>query len=319
MTGLDNGLDLESFLLLMRADLGAWALLGLGTLVLGLMAWLSWGSRRALRKCLALSVVAHAGLLLYGSTVPSVFRALGSVARDSAKGQHIRQIRVSPVATKGEPPTSNRVEAGAVAGTDSLANGKLTAAVPSLDLATEPIRLSDPSPIVMRSEASVSLEAPMPPPAGFSTQPSLPVTRAIPAGVLPPSPGEPEPRSRESTSSAGPPRLAAVGAPAASELAQLVPEPVMLKGEGASGRSVVSSPAAPLLAPAELRREAFREQGKIDLPSPPRSESSGRPIPLVRAMPGGNDRASRSPALADLAGPVSGRNLSEVPRFYRSR
>lgn len=319
MTGLDNGLDLESFLLLMRADLGAWALLGLGTLVLGLMAWLSWGSRRALRKCLALSVVAHAGLVLYGSTVPSVFRALSSVSRDSARGQHIRQIRVSPVATKVEPSTSNRVEAGAVAGTDSLANGRLTATVPSLDLATEPIRLSDPSPIVMRSEASVSLEAPMTAPADFSTQPSLPITRAIPAGVLPPSPGEPEPRSRESTSSAGPPRLAAVGAPAASELAQLVPEPVMLKGEGASGRSAVSSPAAPLLASAELRREAVREQAKIDLPSPPRSESSGRPIPLVRAMPGGNDRASRSPALADLAGPVSGRNLSEVPRFYRSR
>ena len=45
MAGLDNGLDLESFLLLMRADLGAWALLGLGTMVLGLMAWLSWGSQ----------------------------------------------------------------------------------------------------------------------------------------------------------------------------------------------------------------------------------------------------------------------------------
>ena len=211
MTGLDNGLDLESFLLLMRADLGAWALLGLGTLVLGLMAWLSWGSRRALRKCLALSVVAHAGLVLYGSTVPSVFRALGSVSRDSARGQHIRQIRVSPVATKVEPPASNRVESGAVAGTDSLAKGRLTAAVPSPDLATEPIRLSEPSPIVMRSAASASQATPMTAPAGFSTQPALPITRAIPAGVLPPSPGGPEPRPPESTASAGPPRLAAVG------------------------------------------------------------------------------------------------------------
>src|SRR5271157_2982499 len=119
MTGLDNGLDLESFLLLMRADLGVWALLGLGTMVLGLMAWLSWGSRRALRKCLALSVVAHAGLVLYGSTVPSVFRALGSVSRDSPRGQHIRQIRVSLVATQGEPPASSQVESGAVAGTDT--------------------------------------------------------------------------------------------------------------------------------------------------------------------------------------------------------
>src|SRR5271157_5831497 len=144
MTGLDNGLDLESFLLLMRADLGAWALLGLGTLVLGLMAWLSWGSRRALRKCLALSLVAHAGLVLYGSTVPSVFRALGPVAREPARGQHIRQIRVSPVAPKGEPPTGNRVESAAVASTATGANGKLAADVPSPDLATGPIRLSEP-------------------------------------------------------------------------------------------------------------------------------------------------------------------------------
>ena len=211
MTGLDNGLDLESFLLLMRADLGSWALLGLGTLVLGLVVWLSWGSRGSAEVFGPLGR-GHAGLVLYGSTVPSVFRAVSSVSRDSARGQHIRQIRVSPVATKVELPTSNRVEAGAVAGTDSLANGRLTAAGPSLDLATEPIRLSDPSPIVMRSEASVNLEAPMTAPADFSTQPSLPITRAIPAGVLPPSPGEPEPRSRESTSSAGPPRLAAVGA-----------------------------------------------------------------------------------------------------------
>jgi len=319
MTGLDNGLDLESFLLLMRADLGAWALLGLGTLVLGLMAWLSWGSRRALRKCLALSVVAHAGLVLYGSTVPSVFRALSSVSRDPARGRHIRQIRVSPVATKGDPPAGNRVEPAAVVGTETLANGKLAAAVPLLDLAAEPIQLSEPGPIAMRSAASASHEAPMLAPAGFSTQPSLPVTRAIPAGVVPPGPGAPEPRPRESTTSAGSPRPAAVGAPAATELAQLVPEPVLLKEEGASARSAISSPAAPLLAPAELRREAVREHGKMDLSARPRSESPGRPIPLVRAMPGGSNRAGPSPALADLAGPASGRNLSEVPRFYRSR
>ena len=74
MNGPDTGLDLESFLLLLRADLGFLALLGLGTLVLGLVVWLSWGSRRALSKCLALSVVAHAGLALYGSTASSVFR-----------------------------------------------------------------------------------------------------------------------------------------------------------------------------------------------------------------------------------------------------
>ena len=34
-----NGLDLESFLLLLRADLGTWALLGIGTLILGLLVF----------------------------------------------------------------------------------------------------------------------------------------------------------------------------------------------------------------------------------------------------------------------------------------
>ena len=49
-----NGLDLESFLLLLRADLGTWALLGLGTLVLGLLVWVSWGSRRSCGSACAL-------------------------------------------------------------------------------------------------------------------------------------------------------------------------------------------------------------------------------------------------------------------------
>src|SRR4051794_23642689 len=106
-----NGLDLESFLLLLRADLGTWALVGIGALLLGLLVWISWGSRRALRKCLALSIVAHAGLALYGSTVPSVFRVLRAGARDPAEGAHIRKIRVSPVATAQRPllsPGANR-------------------------------------------------------------------------------------------------------------------------------------------------------------------------------------------------------------------
>ena len=40
------------------------------------MAWTSWGSRRALRKCLVLSVIAHFGLALYGGTVPVFLLAI---------------------------------------------------------------------------------------------------------------------------------------------------------------------------------------------------------------------------------------------------
>ncbi len=70
-----TGLNLETFLHLLRADLGAWVTLGLIGLVLALMAWTSWGSRRALRKCLVLSIMAHVGLALYGGTVPMVLLA----------------------------------------------------------------------------------------------------------------------------------------------------------------------------------------------------------------------------------------------------
>ena len=41
-----TGLNLETFLQLLRVDLGAWAFLGLIVLILGLTMWTSWGRRR---------------------------------------------------------------------------------------------------------------------------------------------------------------------------------------------------------------------------------------------------------------------------------
>ena len=173
----------------------------------------------------------------------------------------------------------------------------------------------------MKTEASASLEEPIRGIAEFTPQHALPITQAIPAGVAPPGPAEPEPRPRESTPSSGPTGPASIGAPVASELDQLVPEPVVLKEEGVSRRPApaVASPAAPLPAVAELRREAVQDHARRDVPSRPQSGSPERPIPLVRALPGPDYRTASSPALADLAGPAQGRNLSEVPRFYRSR
>ena len=316
MTGPDTGLDLESILLLMRADLGTWALLGLGTLVLGLIAWLSWGSRRAFRRCLALSVVAHAGLVLYGSTVPSVFRALNLASRDSSKEAHIRRIRVSPVTKGSERAASNRPETVAPSVKNFSAGGKLDA--PSPDLANGPIRLLDPGSSV-RAAVSPGHEAPSTAPVAFAKQPGLSVAQAIPPGAPAPDPGSPESRPPQATASAWPPRPAAVVVPPASELAQLVPKPVKLKEESTSARSTLSSPATSLLAAAELRREAVRESLKVDRAARPHGESVARPIPLVHAMPGGGNRATPGPALAELVGTASTRSLSEVPRFYRSR
>src|SRR3954467_14798332 len=91
-----TGLNLETFLHLLRADLGAWATLGLIAGLLALMAWTSWGARRALRKCLVLSVIAHFGLALYGGTRP--FLLLASHPDEPPPGERIRRIEVIPTA-----------------------------------------------------------------------------------------------------------------------------------------------------------------------------------------------------------------------------
>src|SRR4051812_19837098 len=91
-----TGLNLETFLHLLRADLGAWATLGVIVVLLALMTWTSWGSRRALRKCLVLSVVAHLALVLYGSTLPTVLQVFASSGKSPASRERIRKIRVTP-------------------------------------------------------------------------------------------------------------------------------------------------------------------------------------------------------------------------------
>src|SRR5712691_8636007 len=98
-----TGLDLESFLLLLRADLSAWVVLGLASVGLVLLVWSCWDSRRALRKCLVLSLAAHVGLVLYGSTVPAVQLAFRAHRRDAASRPHLHQVRVTPLVESVRP------------------------------------------------------------------------------------------------------------------------------------------------------------------------------------------------------------------------
>src|SRR5438874_13336782 len=116
-----TGLDLESFLLLLRADLSAWVVLGVATLGLALLVWSCWGSRRALRKCLVLSLAAHLGLVLYGSTVSAVRLAVGGGSVTAAARPHIRQIRVAPLVESGRGAAAPRarLSRGDAAGTES--------------------------------------------------------------------------------------------------------------------------------------------------------------------------------------------------------
>src|SRR6516164_7242997 len=97
-----TGLDLDTFLNLLRADLSTWAVLGLGTIGLALVVWSCYGSRRALRKCLVLSLAAHFGLVLYGSTIPAVRWAFRSNRRDTDERAHIRNIKVATTSDKAD-------------------------------------------------------------------------------------------------------------------------------------------------------------------------------------------------------------------------
>src|SRR3954464_12801805 len=130
-----TGLNLESFLHLLRADLGAWTVLALVVSVLALMTWTSWGSRKALRKCLVLSIAAHLGLALYGSTFLIVLLALQPQgADDEASRARIRQIRVAPWSEE---------EAGGPEGVEGVAGRAGTRLMP-WDRPREALALADP-------------------------------------------------------------------------------------------------------------------------------------------------------------------------------
>src|SRR5687768_8722343 len=90
-----TGLDLETFLRLIRADLGAWASLGAIALILALMTWTSRGSRRALRKCLVLSVIVHVSAVAYGGRLPLAIVRVPPRPPEPER-ERIRQVRVTP-------------------------------------------------------------------------------------------------------------------------------------------------------------------------------------------------------------------------------
>lgn len=101
-----TGLDLVTFLRLLRADLGAWLSLGAIIAILALLAWTSWGRKRALRKCLVLSIAAHIGLVVYGRDQANWF--LSPVPNRAAEEpqeriQRIRVLRDEPAELTSPP------------------------------------------------------------------------------------------------------------------------------------------------------------------------------------------------------------------------
>jgi hypothetical protein len=169
-----TGLNLEGFLHLLRADLGAWATLGLIALVLALMAWTSWGSRRALRKCLVLSVVAHFGLALYGGTVPVVLHALRPDDPDSRKRERISQIKVVPTVAHDDRTGNgtDRQGRGSFAAWDKPLGGLALA-----DAKLKAPRTADPGELVVRPGERTELKAEAAAPEADIPAPPTPESR----------------------------------------------------------------------------------------------------------------------------------------------
>ncbi len=187
-----TGLDLESFLLLLRADLGAWLMLGLATFGLAFLVWSSWSSRRALRNCLVLSLAAHLALVVFASAFPGIVWSLRRTRRDPNERSHIREIRVATLVD----PASRRAP-GSIASTGmTKLSGDDTAKQqgPRWDLIEVPLGLVDRHLQVARPGAIDPDQSAIKPKL-VETAPMAPATATPKATPVAPQVHAPEPRA----------------------------------------------------------------------------------------------------------------------------
>jgi hypothetical protein len=166
-----TGLDLVTFLRLLRVDVGLWLSFAAILVVLGLMAWTTWGSRRVLRKCLLVSILVHLGLIAVGGQTTWALRAFGPPQSQRVERERIESIRVTPEESRvgdggaGAGGGASSL-AGLIAPTRPLAPWDLPGASPrETASAILPLRPEAPEPAAPLERGSVPL-APVQPEAG---------------------------------------------------------------------------------------------------------------------------------------------------------
>ena len=178
-----TGLNLETFLQLLRVAPGAWASLGVAVVLLALMTWTSWGSRRVLRKCLFLSIATHLVLIFYGGTSPEVqrFFRLGSrVPRPEPAIDRIKVISIPDPSPSARDPQATRQSSPRPVSAWDRDSGVLALAEPPRSL---------PRPDLTESAASPAPDAPR------TAEPVAPPTTAPELGAIAPSATEAPSRS----------------------------------------------------------------------------------------------------------------------------
>jgi len=196
-----TGLNLETYLRLLRADAGAWATLGFVVLLIVLLVWTSWGSRRILRKCLVLSVIVHAALAFHGGAHSALRLGAGDGA-PPPREPGIRQIEVTPVRSGSESEreradrAANGLEAGAIApwerpdlglpDFDALALNEPDRARLRPDwIEADAVEPPDPAPVDLL-EAGPALNPPVPEPPDPNFEDTDPANEQ----AAPPAPGD---------------------------------------------------------------------------------------------------------------------------------
>jgi hypothetical protein len=330
-----TGLNLETFLHLLRADLGAWASLGVIALLLALLSWTSWGSRRALRKCLVLSVVAHLGLALFGSSYPIVRLSGSGSPEPETSGDRIHHIRVSPQREGPEDPS--RDPADGRPGRNLAAWDRPGEALALADPALRPAPPEPPSPDLLRLPPATASEVPeasapevdppgpsapedrpgpeaveTPPPAPPSVAPSGPDEVAAPLV----GPGDAGPRPRSRTGEA-PPRSRRRGRPGARDRPRGADPDRTAGGPPSRRRPRDDEPRGPGLSrrgpPARHARGRRNRRGRrAEVPGAP-TAARAQPEALALAVPGDGDLRGRILRSGDAADRTAVRPPLDVP------
>lgn len=290
-----TGLDLELFLRLLRIDYAVWASLGAVLVILALLAWTSWGSRRALRKCLFVSIAVHAGLALYGGTLPLVRNFGKSLAEAPGpkSDEHIKKIEV----VEGERDADGFLEAKAK-------NGKAGRSS-RFDGPSGMARLDRESPLAVPDRTQAA-EPPSPP-----ERPAGDVSALAPPAQAPAAPPDPRPaplESRKIEVAADAPRSSPVNDPEALKSAN---------GSAAGPASNASEPkrSSEIVAIPLPERDIRKTAGSLRPARDPGAPARGtiEPVAIARVTP--KDVSLKG----ELAAGPGGRPVADVPEVYRPR
>jgi len=294
-----TGLNLETFLQLLRVAPAAWASLGVAVILLSLMTWTSWGSRRALRKCLFLSIAAHVLLIFYGGASPEIQRFFRLGSKPPQAQPAFERIKVTSVE---DPARLNRDRSGA--------KGKSSRPVSAWDRDGGPLALADASHPLARPNGPDPAPVPQP-------EPPKAAEASLPTGAAPEM-ATPEPSAAESV-----PKevdLASAAAKAPEPIAEAV-DP----GEGgvASAPALELTPSTESAPPPSVAVESrnLRTQPRprprsnpSSVPTTPPAAASGAPA-LPTAVPQATPERDliAPPIPLPVANPDAGRSAAAVP------